>query len=66
MPRQPERKSQYKGVGWNKQHQKWVAWLYQSGKKTHLGVFETEESAAQAYDERAKKVLGERAILNFK
>jgi len=66
MPETPVIKSQFRGVGWNKQHKKWVAWMYQAGKKTHLGVFKTELEAAKAYDDRAKKALGDKAQLNFK
>jgi len=63
--RPEKRTSIYRGVGYNKQHRRWMAWLNQPGKKTHLGMFATEEEAARAYDERAKKVLGSKAILNF-
>lgn len=56
----------YKGVGWNKQHRRWVAWFYAHGRKTHLGNFKTEVEAALAHDKRALNVLGERAELNFK
>lgn len=60
-----KRTSKFRGVGYNKQHRRWVSWFLQSGRKTHLGMFDSEESAARAYDERAKKVLGSKAILNF-
>lgn len=66
MPRPAKIKSQFRGVGWNEQHKKWVAWIYQARKKTHIGVFKTELEAAQAYDVRAQKVLGDKAELNFK
>lgn len=63
--RPEKRTSKYRGVGYNQQHRRWIAWLHQAGRKTHLGMFASEEEAARAYDERAKKVLGEKAILNF-
>ncbi|KAK3269822.1 hypothetical protein CYMTET_21752 [Cymbomonas tetramitiformis] len=42
--------SRYKGVTSIKQTGKWSAQLHVNGKQLHLGIFETEESAAQAYD----------------
>ena len=34
-------------------------------KQKHIGVFETAEEAARAYDEKAKHLKGSKAILNF-
>lgn len=41
--------SKYKGVGWHKAKGKWVAQIQVSGKKKHLGLFNSEEEAYQAY-----------------
>lgn len=57
--------SVYKGVSWSKKHSKWKAQIRRYGKNTHLGLFESEEDAATAYDKEAKKVFGEFAYLNF-
>lgn len=58
--------SQYKGVRWKKDSEKWVAAIYAKGKQMHLGYFTDEIEAAKAYDEMAKLHFGEFAWLNFK
>jgi hypothetical protein len=45
--------SQYVGVHWHCQHQKWCAEIRMAGKKKHLGLFKHEIDAANAY-RRAK------------
>lgn len=35
----------YKGVSWNQQIQRWVAYRYVDGKQKHLGTFECEDQA---------------------
>ena len=44
-----------KGCSWNKQNQKWYAYIRVNKKLKHLGVFELEEDAHQAYLD-AKKI----------
>ena len=44
---------------------KWQAHIGLNGKRTYLGVFETEEAAASAYDAAAREHFGEFARLNF-
>jgi len=44
-----------KGYYWNKNANKWLAQIKLNGKKIHLGLFNTEEEAHQAYLE-AKKI----------
>ena len=44
---------------------RWRAKIAHKGVKIDLGSFETEELAAEAYDEKAKELYGEHARLNF-
>ena len=57
--------SLYKGVRWNTQRNKWMAYITIDGKGIYLGVFDNEEDAARAYDAKATEVFGEYAYLNF-
>lgn len=58
--------SMFHGVYWLKINKKWNARIKPDRKPIHLGCFESEIDAAQAYDEGAKKYFGEFAHLNFK
>lgn len=55
--------SKYKGVTF--EHGKWRARIRIDNKKKHLGVFNFEIEAAQAYDAAAKEHWKEFAALNF-
>jgi hypothetical protein len=56
--------SKYKGVSFHKLHKKWEVSIKFNKKKQHLGYFTCEKEAALAYNEKAKEVLGEFALLN--
>jgi hypothetical protein len=57
--------SKYKGVSFEKRRNHWVAQIYyEKGKRVYLGAFSTEEEAAIARDEAAKKYHKEFAYLN--
>ena len=57
--------SQYKGVFWAKDRNKWRAGISFNEKYTILGTFTDEIEAAKAYDKKAKELHGEFARLNF-
>ena len=61
----PYASSQFKGVCFHVSNKKFMASIRSSGKRIHLGYFESEINAAMAYDEAAKKVFGDFAYLNF-
>lgn len=52
-------RSKYKGVYWFKRDQCWQAQIQIEGIKYHIGYFETEQEAADAYEAVAKEVHGE-------
>ena len=51
--------SRHKGVYWHRQHNKWCASIQVEKKRLHLGLFETEQAAAEAYATRAALEFGE-------
>jgi hypothetical protein len=65
---QPSKSSQYKGVHWIADHQKWRAMIWDGGppaRGRYLGVFEDEIEAAIAYDRAAVESFGNFARPNF-
>lgn len=58
--------SQYKGISWSKDKNKWRARASdETGKEIHLGYHPNEEEAAKAYDSYAIQHFGEFTTLNF-
>lgn len=58
--------SQYKGVYYSQKDRNWYARIQVNGKKIHLGKQPNEITAAQIYDNAARKYFGEFANTNFK
>jgi len=56
--------SRYKGVSWHKRAHRWRAQVYCKYSTIYLGLFDSEESAALAYNKRAMQVFGDFARLN--
>ena len=49
--------SQYSGVTWHKNTNKWRSQITVNGKKKHLGYFKLEEEAYEAYQKALKELL---------
>lgn len=56
--------SNYKGVSWSKERQKWVVYIMSNKKQIFLGRFDSEKEAALKYNEVAKQLHREFANLN--
>jgi hypothetical protein len=65
IKRDGETLSQYVGVTFHCTKLKWFARIQYKNKFYDLGAFDTEVSAAKAYDKKAKELYGETARLNF-
>ena len=57
--------SRYKGVSWNKEKGKWMAYINHNGKRIFLAYFTDETDAGTAYDNAALLLHGEYARCNF-
>lgn len=59
-----EKSSRFKGVCWDKERGKWYASIGINGKNNHIGRFDNEIGAANAYNQAALEHFGEFALLN--
>ena len=66
IPRMRNNTSGFKGVCYHRAKGKFQASLKASGRKIHLGLFDTAEAAARAYDMAAVAAAGEFALTNQK
>jgi len=57
--------SKYRGVGWVSCCSAWRARIVIGTKRTHLGLFDTEKEAAEAYDNASRIYYGEFGRVNF-
>lgn len=64
-PANPNNKSGYKGVSWDKSMNCWIGQLMVNRKRVKIGYFDTKEEAARAYDAAVIKHFGEFAYVNF-
>ncbi len=60
----PPSSSNYKGVFFHKQNNKWRAHLKRDGVRQYLGSYDNEIDAARAYNKAALGIFGEYALLN--
>lgn len=57
--------SLYKGVWYNSDRNKYESYIGYKNSKIHLGRFDEEVDAAKAYNDKAKELFGEFAVLNI-
>jgi len=57
--------SKYRGVTFNKEYKKYDVRLSVEGVRRVIGKYQNEIDAAKRYDEVAKELIGEDAVLNF-
>ncbi|KAK9851536.1 hypothetical protein WJX84_012092 [Apatococcus fuscideae] len=57
--------SKFRGVSWHKDNMKWRATIFKGSKPVHIGYFDSQETAARAYDQESLKLRGPNSNLNF-
>jgi hypothetical protein len=63
-PRPANASSKYRGVSRYAGKNGWRAALGYRGRRYYLGIFETQEEAAAAYNRAALRIIGSHAVLN--
>lgn len=56
--RERARASRFRGVYWHGQAKKWYAQISENGRNRHLGIYESEEEAANAYRKHRSQNYG--------
>ena len=55
----------YKGVNWSKKYKKWIAKITLNRKTIHIGLFNNEDDAGQAYNNKIRELgLEEVSVMN--
>ncbi len=57
--------SGFKGVSWREAVHKWDVRIMANGKSTFIGLFNSKEEGALAYDAKARELHGQFACINF-
>jgi len=55
--KRPNCTSKYRGVYWDNQRNKWVAYISIDGKSKYLGIFINEEKASEAYKKAYDEIM---------
>ena len=63
-PQKRPKSSQYKGVSLNKTVNRWQAHIKKGDERRYLGLYDSEQDAARAYNAAARHYFGEYAFVN--
>lgn len=61
-PNEPKITSKHRGVCWYKRTKKWVVQTKVNGKRVHVGYFDDEEKAAEAYKNAVQGIQNKKAL----